>query len=338
MRSGTRARGRRASWVGASLWVVVAVLILSGPATGRLQPERRTPRVAVGDSVSIQAIFDDSGDPVVGANFVPDGSLAKATWEICEPERACRSAVSSGWTVQPGAEPAGTRFVAEARYRGKSYSSAVTWHGRVRAVTPPRLLGDRKVGSVMTPIAAEWTGGWGNESDQLGVEACRFATGRDCKMLGGGELGCPDKSWRPRLGGWFAGWYLFALDARMARDEACAGTGYFANADLPVWKPGPTIARSNTIGIVTGPRRPTVKILPKVVLHGNRLAVASVDCLARCRVLANVFGATYGSTSSETLTGHATVEVPRRSITPGALRVTLHVDDSGAITGESNLP
>jgi hypothetical protein len=127
-------------------------------------------------------------------------------------------------------------------------------------------------------MAARWTGGWGNEFDQLGVEACRTARGLTCRMLGGGELGCPDKTSRTRLGGWFTGWFLFALDDRSPRDEACAGTGYTTNADLPVWKLGPTIVRSGPLGTIAGPARPQVTFLTHTLVRGRTLLVASLNC------------------------------------------------------------
>lgn len=81
-------------------------------------------------------------------------------------------------------------------------------------------------------------------------------------MLAGGELGCPDASSHRRLGGWFTGAYVFALDARQPKDGACAGTAYFSNADLPLWQLGPTVVRSTALGRIAGPARPAVKILP----------------------------------------------------------------------------
>jgi hypothetical protein len=100
----------------------------------------------------------------------------------------------------------------------------------------------------------QWIGGWGGEFDQLGVEACATESGANCRMLGGGELGCPDRTSRPRQGGGFTGWQLFALDARLARDNACAGTGYSGDADLRLWNVRETVARSPALARMTGPR------------------------------------------------------------------------------------
>jgi hypothetical protein len=99
--------------------------------------------------------------------------------------------------LEPGTEPAGTRFVASARYRGRTYEAAVTWQGRVQAVSLPALGGSTREGGVVDPLPAQWIGGWRGEFDQLGVEAWATASGTRCRMLGGGEVGCPDLTSRP---------------------------------------------------------------------------------------------------------------------------------------------
>jgi hypothetical protein len=240
--------------VGAGLAVIALIALGVGVASsseghrgGRVHPS------AESFGVDIQAVFDGAGNPVLVANFSSDGSLATVGWAICPPGGArCRSVGTAHGELQPGPEPAGTRFVASAEYRGKTYSARVHWLGAVRVLSAPRLVGKPRLGGVVNPVAGTWAGGWGSESDQLGVEACRTRTGHDCRMLGGGEFGCPDRSSRTRLGGWFTSWYLFALDARLPRDGLCAGTGYFDNADLPPWKLGPTVVRSAALAERSG--------------------------------------------------------------------------------------
>jgi hypothetical protein len=156
-------------------------------------------------------------------------------------------------------------------------------------------------------------------------------------MLGGGELGCPDSSSRPRLGGWFTSWYLFAVDARMPRDGICAGTGYFANADLPLWKRGATVVRSRALGRIAGPPRPTVRILERAIQSGSMLLVVSLRCIMRCSVWLSVDNNSLGYSRRLAVTGAATIGVPRGDLSAGKLRVSLHVDDSPLIRGLSAL-
>ena len=318
--------------------VVVSGLLVAtsgGAAHGRVQGSRVAARTRF--SVQIQAVFNPAGDPLLVANFAPNGALARPRFSICPPARPhrCHPASSHGRELEPGPEPAGTRIVATASYRGHTYAASVVWHGRVHPLSRPRFTGSRKMGSVVTPVAARWAGGWGSEFDQLGVEACRNAGGHHCRMLGGGELGCPDNSSSPRLGGWFTGWYLFALDARMPKEVLCAGTGYSANADLPVWKPGATIARSRALGRISGPPRPTVEILPHAQLHGQTLQVVSLRCTTKCTVELDVYDQTGGYAHRFVFTGRAKLGAPRSDLKPGQLTVYLHVDDSPSIRGHS---
>jgi hypothetical protein len=186
-----------------------------------------------------------------------------------------------------------------------------------------------------SPVAASWTGGWGSEYDQLGVEVCRTRAGRDCRMLGGGEYGCPDQSSRTRLGGWFTSWYLFALDARTPKDGLCAGTGYLDNADLPLWKLGPTVVRSAALARIAGPPRPTVRIWRHAVRRGDTLLVASLHCVTRCRVVLFVSDRMSGTSHRLSVIGHAPIGVRARRLSHGDLIVTMNVDDGPLQKGHS---
>ncbi|HET7047826.1 MAG TPA: hypothetical protein VFI54_06100 [Solirubrobacteraceae bacterium] len=69
--------------------------------------------------------------------------------------------------------------------------------------------------------------------------------------MSGGGLGCPDHS-RGVARHTIKGRYLFALDARLSADEACAGVGYSSESAIPVWPVGRTVARSAPLGPVRG--------------------------------------------------------------------------------------
>jgi hypothetical protein len=202
-------------------------------------------------SVEIQAVFDLAGNPLLVANFSPNGSLATARWSICAPppKSTCVPRHVGDHALEPGPRPAGTVFRATASYLGHAYSAQVRWRGRISADSRPRLRGQPRVGARVNPVPASWTGGWGNEFDQLGVEACRTKTARHCVTVSGGALGCPDHS-RAVARQAIKGWYLFALDARSPADEACAGVGYGSESDIPLWHVGRTVARSAPLGPV----------------------------------------------------------------------------------------
>jgi hypothetical protein len=315
-------------------WVLLAVGVIA-PGVGLFGGQARA-RSGVRYGVDIQAVFSRSGDPLLVANFVPDGSLAAARWTVCRPGGPC-DAASRGGELGPGPEPAGTRLIATAIFHGRSYSASRTWLGRVRAVTGPLAAGRLRAGAVLNLSGGRWVGGWGTETDQLGAEACTTRSGHHCRMLAGGELGCPDASSHRRLGGWFTGAYLFALDARQPRDVVCAGTGYFSNADLPLWPPGPTVVRSAALGRIAGPTRPTVTILRHVQIAHGRALVAVIGCAARCRVTIEVSDGQSGASDTTRFRGLRRIGVPKTSLAPGPLAVQLHVDDGPLLQARSRL-
>lgn len=320
-------------------WLAIAGVLVVGTialGVGLLSGQARA-RVGMRYGVDIQAVFDRSGDPLLVANFAPDGSLAIAQWTVCRPGELCHAVPSRDRELRPGPEPAGTRLIATAVYRGRDYSASRTWRGRVRAVTGPLVAGRPRAGAVLHLTAGRWVGGWGAETDQLGAEACTTPSARNCRMLAGGELGCPDASSHRRLGGWFTGAYVFALDARQPKDGACAGTAYFSNADLPLWQLGPTVVRSTALGRIAGPARPAVKMLPHAdILHGRAL-VAIVRCVARCHVTLDVNDGQNGASDTANFTGTRRVGVSRARLAPGPVSVQIHVDDGPLVHGRSRL-
>ena len=87
-------------------------------------------------SVQIQSIFNLRGNPLLVANFSPNGSLATAHWSICSPppKRKCVPRRTGGHALlQPGPRPAGTVFRATARYLGQTYFAQTRWRGRITA-------------------------------------------------------------------------------------------------------------------------------------------------------------------------------------------------------------
>lgn len=298
-----------------------------------------------GYSVSIQAVFDLAGNPSLVANFSPNGSLAEPSWAICRAPSTnrCRPVATTHAVLEPGPEPAGTVFVATSTYLGRIYSARVTWEGLVRTLVTPRVRGRATVGSQVIPVVGRWAGGWGTEFDQLGVEACRTAQGQECVMLSGGQLGCPGSGAGVAVGGWFTGWYLFGLDERSARDEACAGVAYGLPADVPLWPLGQTIARSAPLGPVTGPPAPRVSIRPVALLRSGRVLFTTLRCAASCRfwLTASDHYWLSGSHGTITISRRVTTKligVPRAGLRPGRLDVTVNVDGGPTVDGKTRLP
>lgn len=226
--------------------LLAALLPGAGARTGP-PPTGGGPPPPSGLRVEIQALFDRHGNPLATANFSPDGSLAKPHWTICRPGGACTAVASQ--VAQPGSEPAGTVFTAQAVYAGQTYTAAVTWRGRVQALTRPRLRGAARVGAIVRAIPGRWTGGWGTERNALTVEACRTRGGHRCVVLGHGSSGCMQgAASRVRIAHRWAERYLFALDARYAPDEVCAGS---LLSHPPVWPVNQLTSRSRPRGPVS---------------------------------------------------------------------------------------
>jgi hypothetical protein len=322
---------------------VAANATSDGPNTTRAR--YRTPDVhrrisaPISDSVGIQAIYDEAGNPDLTANFLPDGSLAKPSWSICPPPdvNVCTPARSKSQFLQAGPTPAGTVFQASATYRGHTYiARTVPWQGTVQATSPPRLDGSPRYHAAVRPEGASWAGGWGSDFDFLSVEACRTTDATRCVNLSAAK-GYGFSSRPPIVGAWFTGWYLFAFDQRLAHDTAFAEPGYSTAAAIPPVKAGPTVGRSGPVGPIIGPTPPRIRILRNASTATGKILVARIRCSVPCHVFLQVDDNRTGSDARVALTGSALVGVPRKQLRRGPLRVTLYVDTGPFINGKTRL-
>lgn len=220
--------------------------------------------------VVIQAVYDRNGNPLLGANFSPDGALAKPRWSICAPPTTsvCKPVAGSSQELTPGATAPGTVFKAIATYRGTTYAAiSAMWKGQLHALRRPGL-GEPRVGVRVSPTRATWQGGWkavgsyhsqlGAQSggrapaiDQLSVEACRTRSGAHCLNLSPVAVATGDTGAAVRIGSRFKGWYLFAFDQHFSGDTAFATPAYGKPQDVPTLRVGPTVARSRPYGPVS---------------------------------------------------------------------------------------
>jgi hypothetical protein len=298
-----------------------------------------------------------AGNPEPAVVLFPNGAQGDMHWSMC-PARdtsACVAIASKDGTADPGPEAAGTVFMLAATYQGRTYSTSLTWHGPIGVAGRPAIHGRLRYGAIITPTAARWTGGWGTEFDQLGIEACRTARGTGCVMLSGDQLQCAPagcvslggvpfrRSNRARIGNWYTGWYLFALDAHRGNDFSEL-VGYSSPAAIPPWPRNATVARSKPYGPVTGPLVPRVRFLPHAQAQGNHVAVASVRCAVSCHVWIVVSrigkrvapGERVAWSANKVITGSGLIGV-WGSIPPGPLAVTINVGDGPYLRGRSLL-
>lgn len=229
--------------------------------------------------IDVQRIYDVGGDPVLVPSFSPDGSLAKPSWEICDP--SCRPAADDQF-LEPGLTAAGTTFRALADYGGHRYvSETPPWQGRVATAGPPAVLGDTRVGRMVRPEPATWTGGWGDEYSALGVVACRTVAAQRCRTLMDVRYAAREMV---RVPSWAAGRFLFATDSRFAADTAYAGIGYRSPGSVPPVTPSQTVAFSQPLGPVTGPRPLRIRHRSRLVQRNRRVVVGRVRYSQPCRV------------------------------------------------------
>lgn len=213
---------------------------------------------AVAQQVIITHIFEGQGLPRLVANPSPDGNKGKiAAWRMCPPQAPCEALPTDGEdhrSIQPGDPLAGTTFEVDmvAVDGERTMARSMAWRGRVAAVTLPGVAGALRVGQRIRPFAASWTGGWDTDGDLLRLEACSDPTGQRCETLSAqGEDSppfCPDGT--AVLGRRQVGWWVRAVDKRVAREAVFAGVGYGRAADIPLAPTSPTNVRSELVGPV----------------------------------------------------------------------------------------
>jgi hypothetical protein len=254
-----------------------------------------------------QQVFDNDGLPVLVANPVPNGNRGQVVaWRMCPPAAACQSIATDGVdvrSIEPGDVAAGTSFevdvVADSGERTTDRSAP--WLGRVTTVTPPAVTGELQVGRLARPVPASWSGGWPADGDLLRLEACATATGRGCETLsaqGEDPPVCPGAA--AVLGRRYAGWWVRAVDHRVAADAAFAGPGYDLPRDIPLARPSRTTVRSELVGPVLPGlgdfdecAKPRIEILararpaagPRRGAARRVLVFARVQCTSACDVL-----------------------------------------------------
>jgi hypothetical protein len=245
---------------------------------------------------------------------------------------------SSDGVLEAGPEPAGTVFTASATEDGQTYTAQTSqWQGTVQATALPTLVGVARVGASVTPAAGRWAGGWGTENELLGVEACKQRSGTNCVVLSS-NCGCyPESGPGATVGGWFAGWYLFATDQRVPHPQFSAGIFYNVPAAVPPPEPGATVAHSAPVGPVSGPPAPSAKVLGRAVLRGGYEMLARVKCASRCHVSLTVATVPNG-TLSLFVNGSRLIGIERRRLAHrSAVAVELTVAGGPIISGMTRL-
>jgi hypothetical protein len=200
----------------------------------------------VGLRLSYEITVSGTGELI--ANLVPNGT-GRYSWRRCSPAGVCVRIVGSDGcrVIGAGHSPPGTTFIATGTFGGASVSArSRPYRGPVHATAPPRAVGALRVRALVRPLAARWAGGWGNESDQLQVQACRTRTG-GCVVLYDSVYDYATGRSAAMLANRLKGRFVRVADRRIGRDELFGGP---RPARVPPLRPGPTVSAA-TLGRIS---------------------------------------------------------------------------------------
>ena len=220
-----------------------------------------------------------AGDPLLTWEIDPYFGIPE--WWTCPAGDACRS-TAKGTRVEPGETPRGTIFESDLGYALQQHERSPVWLGRVTATVAPGLEGAAVPGQRIRPLAATWTGGWGDERSVTVVLACPSPSRTDCEYLtnAGGQTAWGDRQVLAQ----HAGRYLYAVEYRTA--------GVVKEPALPapgaVTRPAPSalVAVSPPAGpVAVDPPAASVSLRARALRAGKRVTVGTVSCSARCTVV-----------------------------------------------------
>jgi hypothetical protein len=274
----------RLRWLAAG----IASLALAAPAPAGAQDELGW--------VALSYNIDANGRGQLIANPAPYGK-GTITWRRCPPTgEVCEPGWGGGpfdRELEVGDAPAGSVFEATATYRGRSVSArSVPYLGPVRAVRPPGLTGHLRVGGLVQPVAAAWTGGWGSERSHLQTQVCRRGS---CNVIADDVYWdrCPGAG--AVLQRRYEGWYVRVVDERVGHDLAWADFAVSAPEALKPLEPSPAQAAA-TFGPIrpaAGPAESTcgtpgrlgsARLLRRARSTPAGAVLGSVSCRRSCRV------------------------------------------------------
>jgi hypothetical protein len=285
--------------------------------------------------------LSSDGHPRVG-NALP---VSVDALRYCASGGGCTELDDISLPYEPGDVAAGTFY--EADVFGVTQRSTV-WTGRVGSTLEPTMRGTLALGATLTPVAAQWTGGWGDDVSRLSLYICRSEGGDDCVFSTGAVRAEHN------------GRYAFSVDSRAAKnDHVPASPADGATAILP--SRTATVAVSAAAGPIsstaagappipapkapggspgTTPTTPKAK-KPKVTLRkralrsGKRLTVGSITCATRCRVRLSVGDGRRTVRRSLSVSGMAQLRIVNASKLRKKvrLRVVVTVDGTRLKTG-----
>ncbi len=294
-----------------------------------------------------------TGDPYLSVQWVPETFAADPAWRVCPPGEACRAIGAGERTAKPGETAPGTVFESDLTTpTGPTTEGSPVWQGRLTSLAPPGVQGELRTGENVSPVAARWSGGWGDEVITNALIACPGLSGPGCEYLvnraGTWNFGLGD---RP-LGARLAGWYVYAVEWRSPRDQNPFLEALPPPPGAPTARPEPSALSAvsppagpiATPASVTKPETPVNLAEPSVVIRkralrsDRRVTVARVRCAQRCKVGLRVSDGRRVLTRTLHVTGSAPLTIVRgERLRAGLLRVSVAVDGRPAVSGRVRL-
>ena len=294
-----------------------------------------------------------TGDPYLSVQWVPENFAADPAWRVCPPGESCRAIGGGERAAKPGETAPGTVFESDLTTpTGPTTEGSPIWQGRVTSLAPPGVQGELRTGESVSPVAARWSGGWGDEVITNALITCPGLSGPGCEYLvnraGTWNFGMGDRPLAARL----AGWYVYAVEYRSARDMNPYLEALPPPPGGPATRPEPSalVAVSAPAGPIATPvpvvsppppvkvAEPSVVIRKRALRSGRRVTVARVRCAQRCKVELRVSDGRRVLTRTLRVTGSAPLTIVRgERLRAGLLRVRVAVDGRPAVISRVRL-
>jgi len=248
--------------------------------------------------IHIQALIEPSG---LGRLFANNGR-GPWRWEACSPDLASCESVGDGREVRAIGRPPGSVFRVKT---GAGMGLSPEWRGSLRKLKPPGVTGTVEVNGYVSPIPAEWRGGWAGEDSQMQLAACLDPSGASCVSLTDPHFvrSC-GKSASFAIESRFAGYFLRVADRR-------AGVGPALEPPYAVSSPnGGEVwrqSRNTAVGYV-GKIEPSSEASPgecgpaaNPTASISSSGAAQVECQGGCQAILLASNGPHRATAVETL-------------------------------------
>jgi hypothetical protein len=192
---------------------------------------------ATAQQMQLRYLISRDGRGVLLANIWPD-DRGVYHWLRCPPGGGQCMPVAASFHNQQlnvgDAQPGTVYVVTGTHGRTTSTARSRIYLGHLDVRRRPTVRGLARAGAFIRPIRGRWSGGWGNESDRLQLQACRSRSGRGCIVLSDSvyQNDCPGSG--AVIDAPYIGRFLRVLDERIGRDTAFASNGYLPGHVAPI--------------------------------------------------------------------------------------------------------